>query len=80
MPPAAFEDPSRQNTQLPGDNSPPSGDPIRVNQEQESSVKSKKKGKNGSRGKDKAAKPAVQANLDELYAPLTAMFGWNQYR
>ncbi|KAL1970472.1 hypothetical protein VTN77DRAFT_4116 [Rasamsonia byssochlamydoides] len=69
MPPAASEESSRQNTRLPGDNSEPSQDPIRLNQEQDSSGKSKKKGKNGSKGKDKGVKPAAQASLDELAQP-----------
>lgn len=70
MPPAAFDELSRQNSRFPSDNSPPAQDPFQGFQQQEAGGKSKKKGKNGSKGKDKGAKSGAKTVEEDLYATL----------
>ena len=56
----------RQHSRSLGDNSPLSQDHHRGGQEHESGGKTKKKTKNGSKGKDKLTKAAAKAPADEL--------------
>lgn len=69
MPPAAFDELSRQSSRFPSDNSPPAQDPFRGGQQQEAGGKPRKKAKNGSKGKDKGAKSGAKTAEEDLTQP-----------
>ncbi|KAL4891240.1 hypothetical protein BDV59DRAFT_71189 [Aspergillus ambiguus] len=66
MPPAASDDPSRQQSRYLGDNLPLPDDLSKTTTENDLGGKSKKKNKSGSKAKAKAAKAAAKASPEDL--------------
>lgn len=66
MPPAASDDLFRQQSRSLGDTSPFPEDPSRATLEHDLGGKTKKKGKTGTKGKNKAAKAIPKSTPDDL--------------